>query len=688
MRGSLTRSFLLPILILCVQLNLFAQIDSIQRLVDSDISSEKYQGFIGLAEYHFQKKDSLSLYILSRANLEDAGLDDSLYRSLTIRKVELINRIFSHQEGVDCLRRALIYSSKRKDSISMAKWYELSARHYFYLYKYDSAQMVLEKGIELLNTIGLEDQKANLILRLATVDYATGNYERAITRAFEATEIFKINNQEKQLGIAYLQLGNIHYFLKDYEDALTYYDLSAIHFKKTEDIYGYHNALSNIGLVHIEKGNYIKGIQLQHKSLKHYRQEKRFFEAGNTYYYLGKAHSGLRNFDSSDYYMNFSIEVNKRSKYPVGISYANWIKSTNQMGRNRIDSAYYYNQKAFDELGEVKDFELMKLLHKQGSDVEEQRGNYKESLYHLQTSLSLEDSLNIDYEFLDQVARNQRAKLENAEYELKMAKARAKKQEEENQKQQQLIVAISVIASLLVFFVIGLVLTNRRNKSLHKQLLENKDTIEQELDTKKALLKEIHHRVKNNLQIISSMLSIQAQYIEDERLDEIINECRSRIVSMSLIHESLYKKEDEEKSLFSNYIRQLLPQLIDTYHIDKSKVDLEMGIDEFELSLDDSVPCGLMINEIISNSLKHAFPNGQNGKIEIKMKKKGKEVILRISDNGIGLPEKFEPEDQDSFGFLLIYTLAHQLEANIKVENNEGVYFEIRWDTKDDKLLN
>ncbi len=687
MRGSLKAFVLLPILFAFNLTIAQSSLDSIQRLVDSDIPSEKYSGLIGLAEYHFQKKDSLSNFILTKAKLEEAGLEDDLYRELTIRKAELTKRLYDHEAGLKLLKKASAYSYNRKDSLSLAKWYELMASHYFYLFKYDSCQSSLDIGIEILKQLDLEEEKGNLILKSASVDYAIGDYERAITRAFEATEIFKKRNQEKQLGIAYLQLGNIHYFLKNYEDAMTYYDLSAVHFKKIEDDFGYHNALSNIGLVHIENGDFQKGIQLQYKSLKHFRQEKRHLEEGNSFFYLGKAHNGLKDYDSSDYYLDLSIDYNTRSGYIIGISYAYWLKASNKIGRGDIDSALYYNLKALRTIEDIRDFELEKLLHKQRSEILEKKGKYKAALDALRLSLSMKDSLNIDYEMLDRLASNQRAKLENAEYELKLAKAKALEQEEENKKQQQLIFAISIIAFLLVFFVIGLVLTNRRNKSLHKQLLENKDTIESELDNKKALLKEIHHRVKNNLQIISSMLSIQAQYIEDEQLDSIINECRSRIVSMSLIHESLYKKEDDEQSLFSNYIRQLLPQLIETYHIDKTKIELNMNIEDFELSLDDSVPCGLMINEIISNSLKHAFPEGNNGKIDLQMRKSGRQIILLIADNGLGLPENFDPEAQDSFGFLLIYTLAHQLEATIKVENNEGVSFDIRWATKDDKLL-
>lgn len=687
MRGSFKFHALLPILLLGQFLMAHTNLDSIQRLVDSDIPSQKYSGYIGLAEHHLHKNDSLCKFILTKIELEEAGLVDSLYRSLNARRADLYAKLNEHQTGLNLLHKALSYSADRKDVLSIAKWNELMSVHFFYLSEFDSCHKALERGIALYESLGLEEEKANLILKSATVDYAIGNYERAITRAFEATEIFKKGNKEKQLGVAYLQLGNIHYFLKSFDEAQTYYDLSAIYFKKTKDDLGYQKAVSNLGLIHIEKGNFNKGISLQHIALRYFIRENRFIEEGNSYYYLGKAHNGLHNYDSSDYYLNKSIESNKTSNYEIGIAFAYWLKADNQLGRNKIDSAYYFNEQGLQIVEGVTNFEIEKKLYGQKAEILEKQGQFQEALHSLRKHLSLTDSLDIDYAMLDRLASKQRALLETKEYELKLARQEGLEQANENKRQQQLIIAISIIAFLLVFFVIGLVLTNRRNKSLHQQLLENKDTIEQELDTNKALLKEIHHRVKNNLQIISSMLSIQAQYINDEHLDEIINECRSRIISMSLIHESLYKKEENDQSLFSNYIKQLLPTLIDTYHIDKSKIELNMTIDDFELSLDDSVPCGLMINEIVSNALKHGFPDGRNGKIDLSMRKVGKEVILNISDNGVGLPSNFNPEQQDSFGYLLIYTLGHQLEAKIKINNHEGVAFDIRWYTKDDKLL-
>jgi two-component sensor histidine kinase len=674
-------------ILLSLPLQSWGQLDSIQALVDSEDKEKHYSGLIGLAEYYFDEGDTLTSYVLERAVLEEADLPNEVYRELTQRKAEVIKRLYDYQEGLKVLEKALEYSREKDDSISISKWHELRSGYYYYLFEYDSSRAELNRGIRILDLMDLQEEKGNLILKSGVVDYAMGNYEKAIKSAFAATEIFKKHNKEKQLGIAYLQLGNIYYFLNSFNEAETFYEMAASNLRNSNDEHGLHSAISNLGLVQIEKGEYEEGIRLQHQMLREFRKEKRYMEIGNCYYYLGKAYSGLKRYDSSDYYIDLSILSNQKSGYDIGIGYAYWVKAKNRLEKGMLDSAKYFNHRALSIVDTVESFELEKILQKQRSVILEKEGNFAEAYASLKKSISIKDSLNINYESLSQMASRQLAKLESAEYELELARQREEQQAVENNRQQQLIIAISIIAFLLVFFVIGLVHTNRRNRSLHKQLIQNKNTIEHELITKKALLKEIHHRVKNNLQIISSMLSIQSQYINDPRLDEVIGECRSRIVSMSLIHESLYKKEDEEQSLFSKYIKQLLPQLIDTYQLDKNQIDLQMEIEEFELSLDDSVPCGLLINEIVSNSLKHAFPDDKNGKITLKMFKSGKDMVLQISDDGIGLKEEVDPSAQDTFGFLLIYTLAAQLEANILVSREGGVAFDIRWETKMDKLL-
>lgn len=175
------------------------------------------------------------------------------------------------------------------------------------------------------------------------------------------------------------------------------------------------------------------------------------------------------------------------------------------------------------------------------------------------------------------------------------------------------------------------------------------------------------------------MLSLQTQYISDDRVQKVIDDCKSRITSMSLIHESLYKKTDGIEAPFSEYIKTLLPQLIQTYKIDQVKIKTKMVLEEIHLDLDESIPCGLLINEIVSNALKHAFTKGENGQIDIKLSKKEGFIRLQISDNGVGFKDETDIKNQESFGFLLIETLVKQLEADMECVNENGIKYDIKW---------
>lgn len=252
---------------------------------------------------------------------------------------------------------------------------------------------------------------------------------------------------------------------------------------------------------------------------------------------------------------------------------------------------------------------------------------------------------------------------------------------EKSSQERQLLTAIfvaSAAVSLLFIAIIFLI----RNKKLTREIAKNQEYIKEQLLIKESLLSEIHHRVKNNLQVISSMLSLQAQYITDEELQKTINDCKGRINSMSLIHEGLYKKIDGKDALFSSYIRNLIPRLIKTYQVDESKIKLKMYLEDIQLSLDESIPCGLILNEVISNSLKHAFVDGRTGLIKISLKKMEDMVEIVISDNGIGLNNEVDFENQGSFGFLLIDTLAKQLEAKLELDSENKMEYKLSFISK------
>lgn len=200
------------------------------------------------------------------------------------------------------------------------------------------------------------------------------------------------------------------------------------------------------------------------------------------------------------------------------------------------------------------------------------------------------------------------------------------------------------------------------------------------LEEKELLLKEVHHRVKNNLQVISSIFSLQSQTLEDEQALAILEESQNRISSMALVHEKLYQTANLANIDFAEYIRDLTYNLLASYNINSDWIQTEMNIESIELNLDSAIPCGLLINELVSNSLKHGFPNQRSGTISIflgVLDEQAETLCLKVEDDGVGLPEGFNPNKATSLGVSLISSLTQQLRGTLNFQNNPGASFEI-----------
>ncbi len=203
------------------------------------------------------------------------------------------------------------------------------------------------------------------------------------------------------------------------------------------------------------------------------------------------------------------------------------------------------------------------------------------------------------------------------------------------------------------------------------------------LKEKEVLLQEVHHRVKNNLQVISSILSLQASYVTDPKTLEILQESQQRIKSMSFIHETIYRTADFSKLEFTEYIKSIAGNLVQSYRQQNLQVEFITEMEEVHLSLDQAIPCGLIVNELVSNALKYAFKGRKEGKLIIGLVQKDNEVTLEVKDNGVGLPPSFSHEKTDSLGIQLVYALIEQLDAAIKVmSEGEGTTFIITFHVK------
>lgn len=212
------------------------------------------------------------------------------------------------------------------------------------------------------------------------------------------------------------------------------------------------------------------------------------------------------------------------------------------------------------------------------------------------------------------------------------------------------------------------------NESLQREITERKmyeEKLTESLDEKELLLKEVHHRVKNNLQVISSLLSLQSGFINNPGAQEIFKESRNRVGSMALIHEKIYKTNNLYKINFREYLTDLVDSLIGSY-LGGSPVKTEITIDDIYLNIDLSMNLGLIITEITSNAIKYGLKGNSEGKLEIKLESDGELVTIFIKDNGPGYPDGFDPENPDSLGILLITTLTDQIEGTIEMKNNNG----------------
>lgn len=211
-----------------------------------------------------------------------------------------------------------------------------------------------------------------------------------------------------------------------------------------------------------------------------------------------------------------------------------------------------------------------------------------------------------------------------------------------------------------------------------KRLYERE--LKKSLEEKEILLKEVHHRVKNNMQVISSILNLQSAYIDDDKILSIFKESQNRIRAMASIHERLYRTKNFSDIKFSEYIKDLAENLVHTYEFSDTKISLQFNIEEVFLTLNVSIPCGLIINELISNALKYAFEGKAEGRIDLSISKKGKKVCLIVEDDGVGIPESFNIEQADSLGLQLVSTLVEQIEGEMHLDRSKGSKFTISFE--------
>jgi two-component sensor histidine kinase len=335
--------------------------------------------------------------------------------------------------------------------------------------------------------------------------------------------------------------------------------------------------------------------------------------------------------------------------------------------------------------GKVKPIELTRFYRMQFV-IDSAQGNYVSAIRYFEKSKQLNDSL------FTITNKKQFAELEIA-YHTKQKEQDIKllQMKEQNQTQElkevhtQKNITIAGIAALLI--ITGLAYNGYRNKQRSNRALRVKQaeinkqnaSLQQLLKEKEWLLKEVHHRVKNNLQIVISLLNTQTDFLDSPTALSAIQDSRERMQTIALIHQKLYQQEQSSLIDMHSYIHELVSHLMSSF-TNMNRIWFDLDVETIELDISQAVPLGLVLNEAITNAVKYAFPKGAQGAVRVRLyRKKGRDIVLKIIDNGVGFPDGFDPQNRNSLGMQLMKLFAAQLDGELNFVEREGVEISLRF---------
>lgn len=529
-------------------------------------------------------------------------------------------------------------------------------------------------------------------LRRATV------YTNPEKATYYNNEYLKIAIQRKDSlreALGYLYMGNINVAKSDFEEALNYYFKAANYFELKKDSSKLSSALNGIGAAYINNGNDSLSLKYFKKSQKIcsllgdkrrsaialnnisgiYADRKEFITAKK---YAEQAFNEIKYTKKLQYKILITISLANLYVELKDFNKANHLLKETLLKMDTIKDTYNYAliQKSFGNLYLAQGKNKLALQYLNRSYKKFKTANFFDETYRVMPDLIKAYQRNKKYKlglqlfhkynhFKDSIFNIEKDKnLTNSltKYETvkKDAQLKVLKLEGEKSEQQKQLLLFLAIAGLLFALLIGffLVKNKKKNKQIKKSLVE-----------KEILLKEIHHRVKNNLQVVSSLLNLQQRQIQDVKTKQLFQESRDRVKAMSLIHQNLHQVNNLTTVDIKTYFENLVSNLVKNYKTDNNNIEVYYNIHQLKLNIDTIIPLGLIVNELISNILKYAFKNQEKNTIKIDLNKKDHKIILMVEDNGIGMPKDFSIEKTTSLGFKLIKAFSQKLNADLTINN-------------------
>jgi two-component sensor histidine kinase len=571
----------------------------------------------------------------------------------------------------------------------------MGAAHY-YLAQYDKAGSHWLNSLEVVKQIDEQTYAAEprimllhstLLMNMGVINKLRGDNTEALNYYQQSLELRKKIGSEIGIAVGYVNIGNLYSTAGNDEKALEYLLKAEAIYNEQENVFGQGSVLNNIALIYQRKNDLTQAKAYFERSLEKYKSIDNVKQVALLYTNLGQLYRNENNFDEALDYFALSLIMKKEIGDKLGIGQNYQYMADAYFHSGSPDRAIEYYLKALEIIEELQVAKNLLGCYKGIASAYAASGNFERAYFYMNrfSELNAEiQSENISKQLAEQEARFANAEkekqLEIKDLELEAKTALIK------QRQIQLWVLVAgflLMVSIAIIFIQRFRIESRFHRQLEVQNAELRQTYEELKTTliskeeKEALIKEIHHRVKNNLQIISSLISIQANSIEDRKAERMLREVQNRVLSMAMLHEQLYRAPDMAQIDVENYIDQLLENLMQIYSSDKSiRFNVEISAENF--SVDTLIPIGLLVNEVVTNSLKYAFRGRDTGSVSVRIypHDAGRYCMI-IEDDGIGISHDAKHETTGSVGMELIETFIAQLDGECKIMASQGTRYEI-----------
>lgn len=533
--------------------------------------------------------------------------------------------------------KGLVLSKELNQAYHISWSYNLLGLSFDYLGNADSALFYYFRSIDVKKNIKDTDGIGSVYLNIGVLYAFQSDYKNAIRYYELALRQYRFSGNKKGVGAVWNNLGSIYRQQKKYMDAIESYQSALALKMEVNDTAGMSRAYSNLGLVFQYMGEYEKAEKFHFMSMRldsltsnNYNLVSSFISLAQLYVYLEKPDLVMKTLDTG-------IALGKRLQ---AIHY--------------LDDAY----KTYAHFDSIQ-------------------GDFKSAFEHINLYFYYHDLVKNEDRLtqLDRMEIVFQTKEKEKEIELLNTKSQLDTYRLEDQ-ERKLFYTLLVTILLVLLILTGIfALLNIRKRKM--ELQRKNEIILQSLEEKEALLKELHHRVKNNLQVVSSLLSVQSRTIEDEKARDAVKEGKNRVNAMAMIHQELYNQKDFRSLNAKEYIEQLSGHLFSSYSLNENRVELIREIEDISLDIEMMIPLGLILNEAISNSLKYAF-HQRPGKLQVKLKKQEGFIYLSVSDNGDGFDVPEDWNKVKSLGLRLIKMFSEKLKAEMLMRSDNGFTLQLK----------